>query len=289
MNLINRTHNRHTERTLRVPVSPTESPNWYTDAEKYWDTVPATINGMLGGLGQLARPDAVSSLRFLSEFVNPPATSTAASIVNPPAPSSDQTTTTTTTATTESTTTTKRQRLPLAGSGPSRVLDCGAGIGRVTKQVLMKAFDHVDLVENSAIFVKQAREEYLKAEIECGKVCEVRCSGLQNVEFEGTSWEGRFDVIWCQWVLGHLTEEDLIKFFNRCKKGLKPGGLIFVKENNAKIDIVIDEEDSSMTRSDVVWKEMFKKSGLKLLREEVQKGFPSGLFAVKMYALEPIP
>ncbi|KAF9927075.1 hypothetical protein FBU30_003499, partial [Linnemannia zychae] len=262
----------------------TDSPNWYTDAEKYWDTVPATINGMLGGLGQLARPDAVSSLRFLSEFVTPPASSTAASIVNPPSSQDNKPNTTTSTAGTG-----KRQKLPLEGSGPSRVLDCGAGIGRVTKQVLMKAFDHVDLVENSAIFVKQAREEYLKAELESGKVCEVRCSGLQNLEFEGTSWEGRFDVIWCQWVLGHLTEGDLIKFFNRCKKGLKPGGMIFVKENNAKIGIVIDDEDSSMTRSDAVWKEMFAKSGLKLLREEVQRGFPSGLFAVKMYALEPIP
>lgn len=83
--------------------------------------------------------------------------------------------------------------------------------------------------------------------------------------------------------------DDLIAFFNRCKKGLKPGGMIFVKENNAKVGIVIDEEDSSMTRSDLVWKEMFEKAGLKLLREDTQKGFPSGLFAVKMYALEPSP
>ena len=81
---------------------------------------------------------------------------------------------------------------------------------------------------------------------------------------------------------------DLIAFFERCKKGLKPGGLIFIKENNAKVGIVIDEDDSSMTRSDLVWKEMFDKSSLRLLREEVQKGFPSGLFAVKMYALEPM-
>lgn len=161
---------------------------------------------MLGGLGQLARPDAVSSLRFLSEFVTPPSTSSAASIVNPPSNLDTEITPTTTGSLTTATATAKRQKLPLPGAGPSRVLDCGAGIGRVTKQVLIKAFDHVDLVENSAIFVKQAREEYLKAEIESGKVCEVRCSGLQNVEFEGTEWEGRFDVIWCQWVLGHLTE-----------------------------------------------------------------------------------
>lgn len=157
----------------------------------------------------------------------------------------------------------------------------------MTKQVLVKAFDHVDLVEGCESFVKQAKEEYLKAEIDSGKVGEVRCQGLQHVQFEGTAWEGRFDVIWCQWVLGHLTEDDLIAFFNRCKKGLKPGGMIFVKENNAKVGIVIDEEDSSMTRSDLVWKEMFEKAELKLLREDTQKGFPSGLFAVKMYALEP--
>ncbi|KAK3817320.1 MAG: alpha-N-methyltransferase NTM1 [Benniella sp.] len=237
-----------------------ESPAWYTDAEKYWNNVPATINGMLGGLGQLARPDAVTSLRFLSEFVNPPSSSTSASILNP----------------------------PTADQRPSYVLDCGAGIGRVTKQVLLKAFDHVDLVENCEAFVNQAKEVYLKDEIESGRVGEVRCQGLQNVHFEGTSWEGRYDVIWCQWVLGHLTEADLIAFFERCKKGLKPGGLIFIKENNAKVGIVIDEDDSSMTRSDLVWKEMFNKSSLRLLREEVQKGFPSGLFAVKMYALEPM-
>ncbi|KAF9434380.1 hypothetical protein BGZ76_008110 [Entomortierella beljakovae] len=260
----------------RDKVKPTESPAWYTDAEKYWNSVPATINGMLGGLGQLARPDAVTSLRFLSDFVTPPAATTSSTTVF-------------NTSDTSSSSSSKRQKLPLPGSGPSHVLDCGAGIGRVTKQVLIKAFDHVDLVENCEAFVKQAKEEYLKSEIESGKVGEVRCSGLQNVQFEGTNWEGRFDVIWCQWVLGHLTEADLIAFFNRCKKGLKPGGLIFIKENNAKIGIVIDEDDSSMTRSDEVWKDMFKKSGLKLLKEDVQKGFPTGLFAVKMYALEPIP
>ncbi|KAF9977216.1 hypothetical protein BGZ73_006689 [Actinomortierella ambigua] len=253
---------------------PEQNPGWYTDAQKYWDNVPATINGMLGGLGQLARPDAVASLRFLSEYVTPPASSTSASIQASSSSATDSSS--------------KRPKLPLPGAGPSRVLDCGAGIGRVTKQVLIKAFDHVDLVENSQAFVKKAKEEYLKEEIESGKVTEVRQAGLQTVTFEGTSWEGRFDVIWCQWVLGHLHDSDLIAFFKRCKKGLKPGGMIFVKENNAKVGFVIDEDDSSMTRSDELLKEIFVKAGLRLLRDEVQKGFPPGLFAVKMYALEPM-
>ncbi|KAF9196338.1 hypothetical protein BGZ50_000740 [Haplosporangium sp. Z 11] len=249
---------------------------------------------MLGGLGQLARPDAVTSLRFLSEFVNPPSASTASSILSssastPHNQSSNGTSESGSTApATANKATSARKKLPLPGTGPSHVLDCGAGIGRVTKQVLIKAFDHVDLVENCATFVKQAKEEYLKAEIASGRVGEVRCCGLQNVHFEGTSWEGRFDVIWCQWVLGHLTEEDLIAFFKRCQKGLKPGGLLIIKENNAKTGIVIDEDDSSMTRSDLVWKDMFQKAGLRLLREEMQKGFPSGLFAVKITDFPPL-
>ncbi|KAF9904567.1 hypothetical protein BX616_001249 [Lobosporangium transversale] len=237
---------------------------------------------MLGGLERLAQPDAAMSLRFLSEFVDLSESKVERSSTTSATASSSSSKSTVNKATT------KRAKLPLPGSGPSHVLDCGAGIGRVTKMVLSKAFDHVDLVENCAAFVKQAKEEYLKPEIEAGKVGEVRCSGLQNLHFESTSWEGRFDVIWCQWVLGHLTDDDLIAFFNRCKKGLKPGGMIFVKENNAKVGIVIDEEDSSMTRSNQVWNEIFIKSGLRLLKDEVQKGFPPGLFAVRMYALEPI-
>lgn len=42
--------------------------------------------------------------------------------------------------------------------------------------------------------------------------------------------------------------DDLIAFFKRCIKGLKPNGLIGIKENNSSKDYVVDEEDSSVTR-----------------------------------------
>ena len=38
------------------------------------------------------------------------------------------------------------------------------------------------------------------------------CSGLQNFDFVAET----YDVIWCQWVLGHLTDEHLQDFFVRC-------------------------------------------------------------------------
>jgi len=48
---------------------------------------------------------------------------------------------------------------------------------------------------------------------------------------------------------------------------------------------VFDEVDSSITRSDAAWKKLFKEAGLTLVKEQVQRGLPKGLYEVKMYAL----
>lgn len=81
--------------------------------------------------------------------------------------------------------------------------DCGAGIGRVTKNFLLQVpFEKVDLVEQASVFCEQAKNEYLVKEIEQGKVGQVLCQGLQDF----TPEQGKYDLIWCQWVLGHLTD-----------------------------------------------------------------------------------
>ena len=94
--------------------------------------------------------------------------------------------------------------------GPSnlRALDCGAGIGRITKHLLTKHFNHVDLVEQNKLFLEKAKN-YLKSS---NKVENLYCCGLQNFLPEA----GKYDVIWCQWVLGHLTDDHLTDFFKRC-------------------------------------------------------------------------
>jgi protein N-terminal methyltransferase len=122
--------------------------------------------------------------------------------------------------------------------------DCGAGIGRVTKNFLLRLFKKVDLVECTPKFVEQAKNDFLKKEKEEGRIGEFICSGLQGF----IPKEGKYDLIWCQWVLGYLKDEDLIEFFKRCKKGLKPRGLIGVKENVARFGYQFDEDDSSVTR-----------------------------------------
>ena len=96
-----------------------------------------------------------------------------------------------------------------------------------------------------------------------------------------------YDVIWCQWVLAYLTDDDLIDFLMRCKKGLRSNGLIIVKENvTSGIVEEVDLEDCSVTRTELAMQNVFHKAGLTILKQEFQKNFPKGLFPVKMYALK---
>jgi len=95
-------------------------------------------------------------------------------------------------------------------------------------------------------------------------------------------------VIWCQWVLGHLTEDHLVQFFVRAAKGLVPGGYIVVKENvTSSGEIERDEEDSSVTRPPELLREIFVKANLRIVKEFKQNKFPKELYAVHMFALQP--
>lgn len=39
-------------------------------------------------------------------------------------------------------------------------------------------------------------------------------------------------------------------------------------------------------RTDKKWRECFKEAGLKMIKTEVQRGMPAGLFPVRSYALQ---
>ncbi|KAJ2230789.1 hypothetical protein H4R99_006247 [Coemansia sp. RSA 1722] len=161
--------------------------------------------------------------------------------------------------------------------------DCGAGIGRVTKHFLTARFDKVDLVEQNSQFLQAAANSYLKEERACGKVVDMFPVGLQQF----VPAKGRYDVIWCQWVLSHLTDEDLAAFLKRCIDGLAPGGIICVKENVASKGYVLDSEDSSVTRASSVFEKIFRAAGMTVVAKKVQSDFPDGLFEVNMWALQP--
>ena len=88
---------------------------WYTRAVGYWDKQEASDNGVLGGFGHVSETDVADSRAFLLKAF-------------PRAGGA---------------------RRAADAAAPLVALDCGAGVGRVSEQLLLHLFDEVDLVEPS--------------------------------------------------------------------------------------------------------------------------------------------
>lgn len=209
--------------------------NWYKQGVNYWVGTEATVDGVLGGFGNISDVDIQGSTQFL-------------------------------------------KALPRLTFG--RAADCGAGIGRTTKGLLCPMFQSVDLIDPTPSYIAAAKEN-LKDVPTMGKFFEL---GLQEWHPEQ---EEPYDLIFCQWVLPYLIDDDLVAFFQRCIASLAPNGLIVVKENICREGFVLDREDTSITRSDLQYRMLFDKAGLKLVAEKLQTGFPKQLFPVRMWALRP--
>ncbi|CAB3231103.1 unnamed protein product [Arctia plantaginis] len=147
-------------------------------------------------------------------------------------------------------------------------LDCGAGIGRITKLLLIPHFERVEIVEPNETFINSIKEFVGEHESKLGTLYKV---GLQ--EFKPIR---KYDVIWVQWVLGYLTDEDLIAYLIRCRDALEEDGVIVVKENvTSSGKIEKDHTDSSVTRTFKQYISIFKKCDLKRIKQCKQANFPN--------------
>lgn len=77
--------------------------------------------------------------------------------------------------------------------------------------------------------------------------------------------------------------------FDFClSKLLNSNGIIVVKENISQDDKgEIDSEDSSITRSFIQFCIVFQRANLICKASRTQKNFPSELYKVEMFALQP--
>lgn len=159
-------------------------------------------------------------------------------------------------------------------------LDCGAGIGRVAKNLLIPHFEKVDLVEQDEKFINTARQLIGEDNDKLGTVYKI---GLQHFKPQK-----KYDVVWCQWVLGHLNDYDLISFLERCSQALADNGVVVIKENIATNgEIEYDEDDSSVTRPLELMKKIFEEAKLTTIKTVVQDNFPEDIYPVHTFALMP--
>lgn len=162
------------------------------------------------------------------------------------------------------------------GMSADRALDCGAGIGRVTKFLLEPIFQAIDLVDQSEVLLSRARSF-----IESPKLLTFTVSGLQEFSPQQT-----YDCIWVQWVSSQLTDNDLIAFFTRAKAALRQNGCIFVKENVKKKGFLVHKDDFSVTRSAALYELAFQTANLKIQASAMQPDFPDDIYEVKIWALQ---
>jgi protein N-terminal methyltransferase len=164
-----------------------------------------------------------------------------------------------------------------------KALDCGAGIGRVSENLLLKLFEKVDLVEPNPDFIKKAKET-----LPTGSVDRCYEMGLQDYVPESGAV---YDCLWIQWVIIYLTDCDFVKFLESAASALaSPTSFICIKDNVMRpgLGFSLDRDDSSVTRSEAMLKDIFQKAGLKIVKREEQSDFPRELFPVIMYALQKI-
>lgn len=142
-------------------------------------------------------------------------------------------------------------------------------------------FTTVDLVEQNEDYTNFVRQYVGYA----SKLGTVYNRGLQAFEPRPKY----YDVIWCQWVLGHLTNNDFVEFLKRCGQALNKNGILVIKENvtsNDRLDI--DHVDSSVTRPLGMLKLLLASSDLRIIKMVKQTSFPKVIFPVYMIACKPV-
>ena len=231
---------------------------WYDKGAEYWQTQPATYDGVLGGFGRLSPLDVRDSRTFLTSLPHITLPHTQLSAID-------------------------------CGAGVGRVaadLLCP----------LFGHVDMVEQDETYVRTAKQTiTQPSMRDMYVCGLQDFHFANPPAAFTLTAPSISERhsslvYDVVWVQWVLSHLTDADLHAFLLRCHTALVPGpsSYLVVKENTAKEGFVMDRDDGSVTRSDALFKEAFRAAGWKLVRQAVQTGFPKSLFTVRMWALQPI-
>lgn len=238
-----------------VDLSVDEKPDSqidYNTAIEYWSSVPASVEGVLGGFGPstpVPKADIVGSSTFLRKL---------------------------------------QTRMECPPDGERLTLDVGAGIGRITRDLLWKVSDKCDLMEPVDPFLRQMEQEVAGLKRN-GKLGEIYPIGMQEWVCPREK-EGKYWLIWCQWCVGQLPDDALVEFWQRCKVALMKNGYgtLIVKENISPYEDTFDETDSSVTRTDAKFRDLFRRAGYKLIASDIQKGLPRELYPVRMYCLKAL-
>jgi hypothetical protein len=120
-----------------------------------------------------------------------------------------------------------------------RAIDAGAGVGRVTKSILLKRYDTVRLVEADAHW--SSRSKVYLGRKRCQDCTFVNARLEELIPKTVMEWGEPADLVWLQWTLQYLTDVDVVIALKALASSLVDHtGVMIVKENrpygNARLD-----------------------------------------------------
>ncbi|UKZ53325.1 hypothetical protein TrVGV298_007117 [Trichoderma virens] len=130
------------------------------------------------------------------------------------------------------------------GTGPGlrtvmSALEGGAGIGRFTRAILTAVAEQVDVIEPIIKFTE----------------CLNGTDGIRDIfNFGLEEWHPapdiKYDLIWNQGCICHLTDKQLVEYLRKCRAVLRTSsGLVIIKENiSVRGFDIFDATDSTVTR-----------------------------------------
>lgn len=138
-----------------------------------------------------------------------------------------------------------------------RAADCGAGVGRVTKEALVKVFDKVDVYERSEKLLDAAKQNLH----DNPHVGDFVLTDLVDLEFTHD-----YDLILVNGVLGYLDEAQVVGFLQKARRSLRAGGVFFLKEQVAtRHAFIFDSDAVEMFRSLDFTVFLFELAGFELI------------------------
>lgn len=136
-----------------------------------------------------------------------------------------------------------------------KVLEFAAGLGRVTKGILLDNFKELVLVEptqSSVDVLKQIQKQNKK-------IKEIHHTTVQNYKFDQ-----KFDVIFCEGFFDYLNETDLFKLLLDIRRNLKDNGVVIIKENSPEVEKEFHENEIKQRVRSVFFLDfLFKATGFK--------------------------
>lgn len=163
-------------------------------------------------------------------------------------------------------------------------LDCGGGIGRVSHYALKPVFQHVDMIEGCELFVQASTTNFARNSIRARYNLELQDIEALQQQFRGTN----YDVVFLQWVIGHLVDRDVVRFLKFAKDHLltPSTGRIIMKENCIISDgFFLDKEDINLIRNLDMIKDLCSQAGLTVLTIDEQPTWPSNLYPIRFFVL----